>query len=130
MMRMRVLAVGAVLMLASCAAHARVYSFGAERLNPEVWFRQLHRDMERCLGARRDYGRIEWLVAREGVMGEAGEVAEGGTVAGKWSRPNRIYLDARYVMHPGVIKHELGHYIKQQGDPLHDDPLFQMCVSL
>lgn len=117
---------------ATCSGCATSFStvFNARRLRPEGWWREIHEQVERCIGRSRPFSAIEWYVTRPGVMGEVGEVMPNtGTVAGLWSPPNRIYLDARYVMSAGVIRHELAHYVMDGGNNHHESELFLKCTA-
>lgn len=115
-----------------CATAGGVEPYEAKPLNPPAWFRNLHREMLECLDGmdakvkRRSYRGVRFFVARPGVMGEYGEVMPwAGEVAGKWSWPDHITLDARFVGHPAVIRHELGHFILQDGNASH--PIIELC---
>lgn len=127
-MRNIFLIVATVLLTACASTPPKTYAFGARPMEPEEWFERLHDEMQECLNVRRSYGSIRWLLVPAGIMGPHGEVSGGG-VAGMWSRSNRIYLDARTVFHGQTIRHEIGHYLRQEGDSLHDDPLFLFCIS-
>ena len=130
-------AVIAITLLAACtcASPPRAYAFHAEPLAPEGWYHDAQRQMERCLHKlgfkimNHSYDDIEWLMTRPGVMGPAGELPDSGTIIGQWDAPNRIYLDARFVHSPIVIRHEVGHWMTQLGDSIHDDPRFLTCVA-
>lgn len=106
-------------------------AFGALPLEPEEWYRILHAEMESCLKVRRDFDQIRWFVVQPGVMDWNGENVQGtGALAGRWSWPDKIFLDARFVFHEGVVKHEIGHYllgltVKDQ----HTDARFLACVE-
>lgn len=65
-------------------------------------------------------------------MTEMGDDAStrGGSLAGQWDAPNRIYLDAQYLHSVVILKHEIGHYLWQRGDDLHEDSLFLACVNI
>lgn len=84
-------------------------AFHAAPLEIEGWYRELHTQMQLCVGKRRAFDYIEWYVVSKGAMGDA---------IGLFSPPNRIYLDELYVMYAPVILHELEHYITEEG---HDD---------
>lgn len=112
-----------------CAAPL-THVYDAKRLAPEGWWRIIHARVEECLGRTRSFDEIEWYITRPGVIGEVGEVAPGtGSVAGLWSAPNRIFLDSRYAMAAGVIRHEAAHYIMGTNGDHHADPLFIKCTS-
>lgn len=106
-------------------------AFGALPLEPEAWYRLLYAEMESCLHIRRPFDKIRWFVVRPGLMTYAGEEPNGrGEIAGRWSWPDKIFLDARFIFHEGVLKHEMGHYllglsVKDQ----HSDPRFKACVE-
>lgn len=125
-----------ILLLAACdgcatpGPHA-VYPFDAKPLLVDDWFRLVHKRMEKCSGHSRSFDNIKWLVVEHGRMTEMGDApARDGEIAGQWDPPSRIYLDAQYVHHVGVLRHEIGHYLWQRGDDLHEDPLFKMCVNI
>lgn len=111
------------------ASPAPVYAFEAHPLIAEEWYRTLHVEIERCSGRTRDFNAILFLRVEPGRIGLYGETRD-SNVGGAWSRPARVYLDARLIWDEPTIRHELGHYIWQKGDELHDDPLFQICTKL
>lgn len=108
-----------------------VQAFEAKPLEPEAWYRLLHLEVESCLGRQRPYEDVRWFVVRPGVMDMPGENATAeGMLAGRWSWPNKIFLDARYVFHEAVIRHELAHYILGvTGFDQHSDPKFIECTG-
>lgn len=135
---MRLLMLGWVLALPACGgcvappAPVLTQPYEARPLDPPAWYKNLHEQVLDCLrqhGARianPRFGGIRWYVARPGVMGDYGEVPPwSGDIAGKWSWPDVVILDARYVGHPGVIKHELAHYALQAGAVAH--PIIEVC---
>lgn len=131
----RTLALVMALTLSACGcATPMAEPYQALPLSQPAWFVYLHRQMLECLertGAqieRRDYGGIRWFVARPGVMGDFGEVIPwSGEIAGKWSWPDHVILDARFVGHPAVVRHEMGHFILQVGDSAH--PVIEPCAE-
>ena len=106
-------------------------AFGALPLEPEAWYRILHKQMESCLKIQRPFDDIRWFVVRPGVMDWWGESPTGtGEIAGRWSWPNRVFLDARFTMHEGVVGHEILHYLLGIGvNDHHSDPRFRACVE-
>jgi hypothetical protein len=106
-------------------------AFGALPLEPEGWYRIMHAEMESCLKLRRDFDKIRWFIVRPGVMDWWGESPTGkGEIAGRWSWPNKIFLDGRYVLHEGVVRHEIAHYLLGLGvNDQHNDPRFRACVD-
>lgn len=122
-------------LLAGCATMPRaVRPFNAQPFAPPEWFRFVHRDMLACLEEHggeiksRDFGAINWYVARPGVMGEMGEVPPWtGEVGGLWSWPHDIIMDARYVIYYHVAAHEMGHEMLESGNEAH--ALIALCDS-
>ena len=118
------------LALMGCAAKPTAYDpvriFYARPLIIEEWYRDLHAQMERCSGKHQSFDSIQWFMVAPGGMGRT----ESGEHAGLWSFPNRIYLDAKYVLADVVIRHELMHYLMQEGDSAHDDPIFAACTQI
>lgn len=121
-----------VLLLTGCAAVPLAAPFDAKRLDEPDWYERLFDEMLECLdklGAnvqRRDYGGVIWYMTRPGVMGQYGEVEPmTGEVAGLWSWPNVVMMDARYFLLPRIARHELGHYILQAANEAH--PLIALC---
>lgn len=106
-------------------------AFGALPLEPEAWYRLLYAEMESCLHIRRPFEKIRWFVVRPGVMDWWGENVNGrGTLAGRWSWPDKIFLDSRFVFHEGVLRHEMAHYLLGLGvKSQHTDARFLACVE-
>lgn len=111
--------------LACSPQPAKLRPFNAQPLEPEPWYADLYNDVRRCAlltntfsGLR--YADIEWYVYPAGSLPD---------IAGFWSKPNRIYLDANYVIIDPVIKHELGHAVLQAGSNTHHDTVFKLCTG-
>lgn len=108
---------------------APVYIYDARPLIPEPWFELVWEQVKRCTGSEQGYADIRWFVTPPGVMGEQGLVPDGSSaIAGTWSRPNHIFLDARFTVSEWVLVHELVHYALQNGGPeVHADSTFMRC---
>lgn len=125
--RARLVALAAFFVLAGCATvpipsdAKRI--FDAKPLIHEEWYKRLYREVQECVGKRgAPFAEIEWYVVPKGSM---------GTSAGLWSWPARIYLDEQYVLHQGVIKHELIHFVGQGQPPLHHGgEVFERCAGV
>lgn len=123
MRRVRLLVLAAFFVLSGCAtvqppSDARRI-FDAKPLVPEEWYKRLYREVQECLGKQGPpFEWIEWYVVPAGNMGDDG---------GLWSYPNRLYIDERFVIHFGILKHELVHYA-DQGSGTHSPPGFAMTA--
>ena len=119
----------ALLMGCATPGPAPVYAFEARPLIAEAWYRLVFEHMEECSGKDGDFDAITFLVVRPGLMGPFGETVD-GTIMGTWSRPARIYLDARFVFDIKTLGHEFGHLLWQLGNDAHLDPIFLRCTGL
>lgn len=116
------------LSLSACvtiAPEPPVRIFNAKPLVPERWYEDLFHRMEKCLGKSRPYSAIQWFLVHPGTLIDVD--VEG---AGLWSWPANVFLDGRYVVAEFVLVHEMAHYILDEGDSAHDDPLFLMCTKV
>ena len=74
----------------------------------------MYAEVERCLGARGDFGAVRWLVA-DSVM------IDGVWYAGVLEFPDNVTMWSRTVALPWAVRHEMAHHITQIGDALHDE---------
>lgn len=110
-----------------CASAPKTYAFYAEPLQQEGWYATVYDKVKDCakhfdaFNGRR-YSELDWFIVRAGGLG--------GDTIGTYSPPNRIYLDARYVMNAGLIQHELSHALVKPGSNSEDDPVFKICAGV
>ena len=118
-----------VLLAAGCVTTPMAYDpvriFYARPLIAETWYEDLFHRMEKCLGKSRPYSAINWFLVQPGMIRDG--ASEG---AGLWSSPANIYLDSRFALSEFVLIHEMAHYLMDEGDSVHDDPLFKACTLL
>lgn len=127
---MRRLLLACVFFIVSCCATSAPpldYAFGGRPLSPEGWYEELFNDARKCArkfgkDSGKNYDDIEWLIVPAGSMAH-------GNIVGLWSPPNRIYLDAGYVMNGDIVKHELLHHVLRDGDNDHESPVFLLCLG-
>ena len=119
-----------VVVLAGCVsaipvADDPVRIFYARPLIAETWYEDLFHRMEKCLGKSRPYSAINWFLVQPGMIRDG--ASEG---AGLWSSPANIYLDSRFALSEFVLIHEMAHYLMDEGDSAHENPLFVMCTRV
>lgn len=115
-----------IVFCACCATPATpppVRIFNAQPLIHEGWYEVVHSEVKRCAALfgtvrRGDFDDIEWYVVPANAMPGFSAI---------WSPPNRIYIDARFVINEGTIRHELAHHLLQAGDNSHENPAFVVC---
>lgn len=115
------------LLFCSCCASAppKTRIFDARPLEPEAWYQDVFNAVSRCADSLNrhsglEYSDLEWYVIPAATI---------PGVAGLWSKPNRIYLDAEYVITEAVIKHEVAHAVLVAGSNAHADDAFKLCAG-
>lgn len=97
-----------------------VHAFRGIPLIPQDWYRTAYEEMEACMGMKGNYDALEFLVVRDGRMGE---------YEGIWSQKNRIFIAEGFEFHGPLLKHEFGHHIAQELHP-GPDALLAKCGVL
>ena len=81
-------------------------------MQPPAEYQVWHTEMSACLGQTRPYHEIEWFRAAATSL---------GPYTGYWVAPNTIYVRFDQLDNEYLVKHELGHYIRQNAN--HDEEL-------
>lgn len=92
-------------------APPRVYAYGGQPMVVESWYRDLHEHIEGCVGQKRSFDAITFLLVPPGALGERDGVPTVGLQSG-----DHIFIDARFPMTAWLIGHELAHYISGKSD--------------
>ena len=114
-----------VLLVTSCVAIPRTYIHDARRLHPEGWYKTLFAAAESCVALGRmprdiDFEDLEWYVVEHDAI-------EG--VAGLYSPPDRIFLDANFVLNGLVVYHEALHALVNTS-AADNDTTFLRCIQV
>jgi len=125
-----VIGCGIALML-SCATHTQMppadWVYAAVRSPPEysLWWRE----MEDCLGKRRDFEDIAWFVVKGDEHDGSFKVnGKGNKIGYAFVQPGFVFLSNRYYLDHRVVKHEAYHMISGMGDEGHNRSAFLRCV--
>ena len=78
--------------------------YGVQPMQPPMEYRGWHIEMSNCLALTRPYYEIKWYIA-----------ASLDVYTGYWIAPDLIYVRSDNLRNEYVIKHEIAHYIMQDG---------------
>ncbi len=108
----------ALLLLACVGCDSQVFGPDIEYLNRRPlhpipdWYAAEYALVEECVGHAGDFDAVLWYVADVLSL-------ENKRLAGVVEFPNDITFAAAHYTKPPVVRHEIEHHVRQQGDEIH-----------